>query len=93
MYERVVTTGAASVLSEGLALPEDERARVAAESFASRESPDPDDSAEQALAWALGSTGESSGSRPVGRRASISPLPDTGSSLHSTARESLHPSR
>jgi hypothetical protein len=52
MYDRVVATDAASVLSEGLALPEEERARVAAELFASLESPDPDYSAEKALAWA-----------------------------------------
>jgi hypothetical protein len=52
MYDRVVATEAASVLSEGLALPEKERARVAAELFASLESPDPDHSAEKALARA-----------------------------------------
>lgn len=45
-------TDAASVLSEGLALPEEERARVAAELFASLQSRDPEYSAEQALAWA-----------------------------------------
>lgn len=45
-------TDAASVLSEGLALPEEERARVAAELFASLDSRDPEYSPEQALAWA-----------------------------------------
>ena len=45
-------TDAASVLSEGLALPEEDRARVAAELFASLDSRDPEYSAEQALVWA-----------------------------------------
>lgn len=40
------------MLSDGLALPEEERARVAAELFASLESRDPDYSAERSLAWA-----------------------------------------
>ncbi len=43
---------ASSVLNDGLALPEEERARVAAELFASLESSDPNYSAEQALVWA-----------------------------------------
>ena len=43
---------ASSVLNDGLALPEEERARVAAELFASLESRDPNYSAEQALVWA-----------------------------------------
>ena len=45
-------TVAATVLSDGLALPEEERVRMAAESFASLESRDPEYSAEQAAAWA-----------------------------------------
>ncbi len=40
------------MLNDGLALPEEERARVAAELFASLESRDPNYSAEQALVWA-----------------------------------------
>jgi hypothetical protein len=51
-YDSVVGTDAATVLSDGLALPEEERARVAAELFASLESRDPEYSAERALAWA-----------------------------------------
>ena len=51
-YDSVVGTDAASVLSDGLALPEEERARVAAELFASLESRDPEYSAERSLAWA-----------------------------------------
>ena len=43
---------AASVLSDGLALPEEERASVAAELFASLESRDPDYSAQHASVWA-----------------------------------------
>ena len=45
-------TDAATVLSDGLALPEEKRARVTAELFASLESCDPEYSAEQAAAWA-----------------------------------------
>ena len=45
-------TNAATVLSDGLALPEEEWARVAAELFASLESRDPEYSGEQSLAWA-----------------------------------------
>ena len=51
-YDSVVGTDAATVLSDGLALPEEERARVAAELFASLESRDPEYLAEQAAAWA-----------------------------------------
>ena len=51
-YDSAVGTDAATVLSEGLALPEEERARVAAELFASLESRDPEYSAERSLAWA-----------------------------------------
>lgn len=40
------------MLSDGSALPEAERARVAAELFASPESCDPEYSAERSLAWA-----------------------------------------
>lgn len=42
----------ANVLSAGLALPAEERARVAAELFASLEPRDPEHSAEQSSAWA-----------------------------------------
>ena len=45
-------TDEATVLSDGLALSEEERARVAAELFASLESRDPEYSADQAAAWA-----------------------------------------
>ena len=51
-YNSGVGTDAATVLSDGLALPEEERARVAAELFASLESRDPEYSAEQAAVWA-----------------------------------------
>jgi len=51
-YESVVGTDAATVLSGGLALPEQERARIAAELFASLESRDPEYSAELSSAWA-----------------------------------------
>ncbi len=51
-YDSAVGTDAATVLSEGLALPEAERARVAAELFASLESRDPEYSAQRSLAWA-----------------------------------------
>lgn len=62
-------TDAASVLSKGLALPEDERARVAAELFASLESRESEYSPDQALVWARAledrierfATGESEG--------------------------------
>jgi hypothetical protein len=46
-----VGADATSVLIEGLALPEDERARAAAELFASLESRDPEYSADDALVW------------------------------------------
>lgn len=48
----VVGTDGARVLSDGLALPEEKRARVAAELFASLESRDPEYSAERSGAWA-----------------------------------------
>jgi hypothetical protein len=51
-YDLAVGRDAATVLSDGLALPEEERARVAAELFASLESRDPEYSAELSLAWA-----------------------------------------
>jgi len=51
-YDSAVGTDAATVLSAGLALPEEERARVAAELFASLESRDPEYSAELSSAWA-----------------------------------------
>ncbi len=51
-YDFVVGIDAATVLSDGLALPEEERARVAAELFARLESHDPEYSAERSLAWA-----------------------------------------
>lgn len=51
-YESVVGSDAATVLSGGLALPEEERAGVAAELFASLESRDPEYSAELSSAWA-----------------------------------------
>jgi hypothetical protein len=51
-YDFVVGTDAARVLSDGLVLPVETRARVAAELFASLESRDPEHSAERSLAWA-----------------------------------------
>ena len=85
-----VGTDAATVLSAGLVLPEGERARIAAELFASLESRDPEYSAELSSAWARTVQQRTNGSPAISRRESISPLRDSASTLRSLTREASY---
>ena len=81
------------LLGGGLALPEEQRARVAAELFASLESRDPEDSAESSSVWARQSSSESTGSPAVSRRESISKSHSSGSTLRSLTHDASYSSR